>query len=57
MHGELAQTIVAHARHQVIREYVEFLDEIPKTKTEKIQRHKLRYLTEQVSDMTARGAN
>jgi len=43
-------------RNQVPR-YIEFLDKIPKTETEKIQRHKLRYLAENVSDMTARPAN
>ncbi len=34
--------------------YVEFLDTIPKTETEKIQRNKLQYLNDNVHDLSAR---
>ncbi|MBE7246076.1 MAG: AMP-binding protein [Actinomycetospora chiangmaiensis] len=33
--------------------YVEFLDTLPKTETEKLQRHKLTYLNDQVEDLLA----
>jgi crotonobetaine/carnitine-CoA ligase len=43
-------------RHQIPR-YVEFLPAIPKTETEKVQRHKLQYLSAEVSDMSDSGAS
>jgi carnitine-CoA ligase len=36
--------------------HIEFIDVIPKTETEKIQRNKLQYLDERVHDLRAAGS-
>lgn len=49
--GTVRAYLSAHLPAFMLPRYVEFLDTLPKTETEKLQRHKLIYLNDEVEDL------
>nr|WP_246731068.1 hypothetical protein [Methylobacterium sp. 2A] len=49
--GAVRAYLAAHLPTFMLPRYVEFLDTLPKTETEKLQRHKLTYLNDEVEDL------
>lgn len=52
---EIASHLRAHVPAHMVPRYVEFVSAIPKTETEKIRRHKLKYLNASVNDLAGSG--
>jgi acyl-coenzyme A synthetase/AMP-(fatty) acid ligase len=54
---EITKHLAEHLPPFMYRRYVEFVQMLPKTETEKIQRHKIAYLSDAVIDLQRRDRN